>query len=82
MNRPEPEGTHDHPKSALNLRLALATFGLVICAVFAVIAFWAGIPVLGAVLAVLAVVAVVDLAVVGRRVARRRRRGEHHTLFE
>jgi Flp pilus assembly protein TadB len=82
MNRPEQRGTHDHPKSALNLRLALATFGLVVCTVFAVIAFWAGIAVLGAILIVLAVVAAVDLAVVGRRVARRRRRGERHTLFE
>lgn len=82
MNHPERQGTHDHPRSALNLRLALATFGLVICTVFAVLAFWAGIPVLGVMLAVLAVVAAVDLVVVGRRVAGRRRRGEHHTLFE
>jgi Flp pilus assembly protein TadB len=82
MDRPEREGTHEHPRSALNLRLALATFGLVVCTAFAVAAFWVGIPVLGAVLVLLAVVAVVDLVVVGRRVARRRRRGEHHTLFE
>ncbi|MCW2883732.1 MAG: hypothetical protein QOE54_306 [Streptosporangiaceae bacterium] len=82
MNRPEREGTHEHPRSALNLRLVLATFGLVSCAAFAVAAFWAGIPVIGVVLVVLAGVAAVDLVVVGRRVARRRRRGEHHTLFE
>jgi Flp pilus assembly protein TadB len=82
MKRPEREGTHEHPRSALNLRLALAAFGLVSCTGLAVGAFLAGILVLGVILALLAVIAVVDLVVVGRRVVRRRRRGEHHSLFE
>lgn len=76
------EGSHEHPRSALNLRLVLATFGLVSCSALAVLTVRAGYPVLAVALIVLAAVAAVDLTVVGRRVARRRRRGEHHTLFE
>jgi Flp pilus assembly protein TadB len=83
MNRDsEREGSHEEPRSALNLRVVLATFGLVSCTAFAVAAFWVGIPALGVVLVILAVVAAVDLIVVGRRVIRRRRRGERHSLFE
>jgi membrane protein implicated in regulation of membrane protease activity len=84
MNRHAPgrKGTHENPRSALNLRLVLATFGLVSCTALAVVTFWVGILALGVALVVLAVVAAVDLVVVGRRVIRRRRRGERHTLFE
>ncbi|MEU4406806.1 DUF6343 family protein [Streptosporangium sp. NPDC023963] len=78
----EKTGTHDHPKSALNLRLFLAGFGLVVCTALALLSAWAGITALAVALAVLAVVAVVDIVVVGIRIARRRRRGERHTLFE
>ena len=79
---PERKGTHENPRSALNLRLVLATFGLVSCTALAVVTFWVGIPALGVALVILAVVAAVDLVVVGRRVIRRRRRGERHSLFE
>jgi hypothetical protein len=60
-------------QSALTLRLVLAAFGLVVCTVFAVLAFAADVPVVfPVVLVVLAVIALVDLIVV----ARRKRRGE------
>ncbi|MFF5246944.1 DUF6343 family protein [Streptosporangium sp. NPDC000095] len=78
----EQPGTHDHPKSALNLRFVLAIFGLVVCTVLAVFAAQGGFTLLTVALAVLAAVAVVDIVVVGIRIARRRRRGERHTLFE
>ncbi|WP_436759912.1 DUF6343 family protein [Streptosporangium sp. V21-05] len=78
----EKSGTHDHPRSALNLRLFLAVFGLVVCTALAVLSAWAGITALAVSMAVLAAVAVVDIVVVGIRIARRRRRGERHTLFE
>ena len=55
-------------QSALTLRLVLAAFGLVICVVFAVLAFAADAPVVFPVLLlVLAAVALVDLVVVARR---------------
>ncbi|MGW1061653.1 DUF6343 family protein [Micromonospora rubida] len=77
-------GTVGHAYSALNLRLALAGFGLVTMAVFAVLAFWAGVVWLGVVCAVFAAVAVVDLFVIQRRRAARRREqpGARHSLFE
>ncbi|MGY1703886.1 DUF6343 family protein [Geodermatophilus sp. SYSU D00697] len=60
-------------RSALTLRLVLAAFGLVVCAVAGVLWLTADLPVWPAVvLLVLAVVALVDLVVV----ARRKRRGE------
>jgi hypothetical protein len=59
-------------RSALTLRLWLAAFGLVVCAVGAVIAARAGAGVLAVVLGVLAAVAAVDLG----WVAHRKRRGE------
>jgi uncharacterized membrane protein YfcA len=73
------------PYSALNLRLVLAAFGLVICVVLGVLAARADQRVLAAVLGVFALVAVVDLVVVQRRrVARRREEpsGTRHSLFE
>jgi fatty acid desaturase len=59
-------------RSALTLRLWLAGFGLVFCAVGAVMAAWAGLGVLAVILGVFAVVAAVDLV----WVAHRKRRGE------
>ncbi|MGK5739601.1 DUF6343 family protein [Micromonospora sp. URMC 103] len=87
MTRSQPRrarGTVGHAYSALNLRLALAGFGLVIMAIFAVLAFLAGIAWLGVVCAFFAVVAVVDLVIIQRRRAARRREepGVRHSLFE
>ncbi|MCZ2818441.1 DUF6343 family protein [Modestobacter sp. VKM Ac-2984] len=62
------EGGAGNARSALTLRLALATFGLVVCAVLAVLAFLADVPlVLPIAVTVLAVIALVDLVVVARR---------------
>ncbi|WP_433532445.1 DUF6343 family protein [Micromonospora sp. CA-263727] len=87
MTRSQPRrarGTVGHGYSALNLRLALASFGLVTMIVFAVLAFRAALVWLGVACAVFAVVAVVDLAVIQRRRAARRREepGVRHSLFE
>jgi hypothetical protein len=74
-----------HAYSALNLRLLLASFGLVVCVALGVLALRAELPVLGAVLLVFAAVAVVDLVVVQRRrIARRREEppGTRHSMFE
>ncbi|AVT40468.1 DUF6343 family protein [Plantactinospora sp. BB1] len=79
------KGTVGHPYSALNLRLALAAFGLVICVVLGVLALRADLLVLAVLLGILAVVAVVDLVVIQRRRAARRREeppGTKHSLFE
>ncbi|MFY1693599.1 DUF6343 family protein [Plantactinospora sp. WMMB782] len=79
------KGTVGHAYSALNLRLALAAFGLVICVALGVLALRADLLVLAVVLGILAVVAVVDLVVVQRRrIARRREEppGTKHSLFE
>lgn len=79
------KGTVGHPYSALNLRLVLASFGLVVCVVFGVLAARADLTVLAVILGVLALAAVVDLVVVQRRrVARRREEppGTRHSLFE
>jgi Flp pilus assembly protein TadB len=77
-------GTAGHPYSALNLRLALAIFGLVSCTALAVGLGLAGHPVLAVAAAAIAVTAVVDVVVVQRRRIQRRRRepGAHHSLFE
>jgi hypothetical protein len=62
------EGGAANSRSALTIRLVLAAFGLVICVVFAVLAFAADVPVVfPVVLLVLAAVALVDLVVVARR---------------
>ncbi|RKN16074.1 hypothetical protein D7147_23540 [Micromonospora musae] len=87
MTRSQPRrarGTVGHAYSALNLRLALAGFGLVIMAIFAVLAFLAEIVWLGVVCVLLALVAVVDLIIIQRRRAARRREepGAKHSLFE
>jgi hypothetical protein len=67
-SRTMPEGGAGAARSALTLRLVLATFGLVLCAVVGVLALGADVPVaFPIVLFVLAAVALVDLVVVARR---------------
>jgi hypothetical protein len=69
--------------SALNLRLVLASFGLVACAVLAWVAVVLKSPVLAGILAFLALVAAVDLVVIQwRRRQRRLHGGADHSLFE
>jgi Flp pilus assembly protein TadB len=76
-------GTVGHPYTALNLRLVLATFGLVICAALAAVLLWRGVVVLGVLAGVLAAIAVVDLVVIQlRRRQRRRTDPAGHSLFE
>jgi uncharacterized membrane protein len=81
---PGRRGTVGEPYSALNLRLMLAIFGLVVCTVLAVLLGRAGYPVAAWIVAAWAVVAAVDIVVVQlRRRARRRAEGDgHHSLFE
>jgi predicted metal-binding membrane protein len=80
---PNRRGTVGHPYSALNLRLALAVFGLVCCIVLAVLMLRAGATGFGWVLAALALVSVIDIVVVQlRRRARRRSGDTGHSLFE
>ncbi|MEV4414475.1 DUF6343 family protein [Catellatospora sp. NPDC049609] len=84
MTRVKPDGSHDHPYSALNLRLALAGFGLVFAAVLAVISFAFGLDWLGWASVVLIVITIIDLVVIIRR-RRQRRREDHgapHSIFE
>ena len=62
------EGGAANARSALTLRLVLAGFGLVLCAVLGVLALASDVsPVFAVVLFVLAAVALVDLVVVARR---------------
>jgi len=77
-------GTVGHPYSALNLRLALAVFGLVVCAALAVLMWRADLLVGAFILTALAVTAAVDIVVVQRRRRARRREepGRGHSLFE
>lgn len=80
---PGRRGTVGHPYSPLNLRLALAGFGFVVSAVFAVVLLVLGHAVPGWILAALAVVALVDILVIQtRRRARQRVDPEHHSMFE
>jgi hypothetical protein len=80
----EPRGTVGHPYSALNLRLALAIFGLVFFAGLAVGLFLAGFTTVAWMCAVVAVIAVINIIVVQRRRIQRERRepGRHSSLFE
>ncbi|GIM87715.1 DUF6343 family protein [Salinispora arenicola] len=87
MTRSQPRrarGTVGHAYSALNLRLVLATFGLVTMAVLGALAFRAGVVWLGVLGVLFAVVAAVDLVIIQRRrIARRREEpGTRHSLFE
>lgn len=81
---PGREGTVDEPYSPLNLRLILALFGFVVCAVLAVVLWHAGRTVPGWLLAAWAVVALIDATVVQlrRRARKRAEGGEDHSLFE
>ena len=85
--RPQPRGrrgTIGQPYSALNLRLVFAIFGLVSCAVLAYVTARVGLWALSVLLIVLAVVALVDIVVIQRRRAARKReeRGAKHSMFE
>jgi Flp pilus assembly protein TadB len=83
------EGTIKHPYSALNLRLALATFGLVTMAGLTVVSVLYDMRGLAIAAGVIAVIAAVNVAVVQRRRRQRRRREREqgqsnvkHSLFE
>lgn len=84
MTRSQPRRRVNAAYSALSLRAVLATFGLVIMTLFAVLAFRAHVVWLGVVCVILAVVAVVDLIIIQRRRAARHREepGARHSLFE
>jgi Family of unknown function (DUF6343) len=72
-------------QSALNLRLVLASFGLIFSLPLAVWAAVAGYPVPAILLGALALVAFIDLIVIQARRRRRHREeppGTHHSLFE
>ena len=72
-------------RSALNLRLVLASFGLIFCLPLAVWAAVAGYAVPAVALGVLALVAFVDLCVIQYRRRRRHKEeppGTRHSLFE
>jgi hypothetical protein len=81
---PGRRGTLDQPYSPLNLRLVLAAFGFVVCAVLSVLSFRAGWTVAGWLLAAWALVAVIDMIVVQlrRRARKRAEGGRDHSLFE
>jgi hypothetical protein len=83
-DRPRRRGTVGHPYSALNLRLLLASFGLVVSGVLAVLAWRAELPALTVIMVVLAGVALVDIGVIQYRRARRRREhpGRRYSAFE
>jgi hypothetical protein len=74
---PQPRGargTPGHPYSALRLRLVLALFGLISCAVLAWLSLLAGRRALAVLLIILGAVALVDIVVIEmRRYAGRRR---------
>jgi hypothetical protein len=76
-------GTVGRPFSALNLRLALASFGLVGWAILAAVLFGFDLIVAAFISAGIALAAAVDLVVIQlRRRQRRREDDEHHSLFE
>lgn len=84
---PQPRGrrgTVEEPYSPLNLRLALALFGLVVCTVLAVLLFRADQPVPGWLLTAWAVAAAVDAVVIQlrRRARASAEGGRKHSLFE
>ncbi|BCB83632.1 DUF6343 family protein [Phytohabitans suffuscus] len=77
-------GTVGHAYSPLNLRLLLASFGLVIMIGLTVALAVAGKPALAIITGVLAAVALVDIGVVLRRIRIRRRADpeRHYSIFE
>jgi Flp pilus assembly protein TadB len=74
----------DRPQSALNLRLALALFGLAFTVVLVILAVYFRNFALGVFAVVLGAVTVVDLVVImiRRRIRRRREPEVRHSLFE
>jgi hypothetical protein len=74
----------ERPQSALNLRLALAVFGLLCTITLVVLAFVYGNLALAVVGCVLLAITVTDLVAIQIRRRRRRRRepGVSHSLFE
>jgi len=85
--RPQPRGargTVGHPYSALNLRLLLALFGLVVFGVLTWLAARADLTVLAVICGIVALTALVDVVVVQlrRRARQRAEPGVHHSLFE
>ncbi|MEV6349174.1 hypothetical protein [Actinoplanes sp. NPDC051851] len=84
---PQPRGrrgTVEEPYSPLNLRLALAAFGMLVCAVLSVLLLRAGWTLPGWLLAGWAAVALIDMAVIQlrRRARDRSEPGRKHSLFE
>ena len=81
---PGRRGTVGEPYSALNLRLVLAVFGLLICTGLALLLWRWGRTVPAWIVAAWAVVASVDIVVVQlrRRARRRAEGGRRHSLFE
>jgi hypothetical protein len=80
---PGARGTAGHEYSALNLRLGLATFGLVCLLVLAGVLFGVRRPVLAIPALVLAAVTVADIVVIQLRRRRRRQTDpQRHSLFE
>lgn len=84
VRRAQARGTVGHPYSALNLRLALAIFGLVSFTALAVVLFVWDLPAWGIACAVVAAIAAVNIAVVQRRRMQRKQEqpGVKHSLFE
>ncbi len=80
----KPRGTVERPYSALNLRLALALFGLVALVAATAVFAAAGRGGWAVACGVLALVALVNAVVVQRRRIQRHRSSprEHHSLFE
>jgi uncharacterized membrane protein YqjE len=83
---PQPRGargTVEQPYSALNLRLALASFGLICCAALTGVLIWLdnGLAAVGT--GILAALAIADIIVIQiRRRQRRRTDPDRHSLFE
>jgi hypothetical protein len=77
-------GTVDRPYTALNLRMVLASVGLIGWAGLAVLAFLAGYSLVGWLLIAAAAFAVIDLVVIQlrRRARHRSEGGGGHSLFE
>jgi Kef-type K+ transport system membrane component KefB len=76
--------SEQRPQSALNLRLALALFGLVCTGVLTFLAIWHRNLALAVFCCVLLSITITDLVViiVRRRRRSRREHGEHHSMFE
>lgn len=84
--QPQPrgaKGTVGHPYSALNLRLVLAAFGLLVSVAAAVGFLASGVWVAGWIFVAVAALALANVVVVQLRRRARRRAGEvHRSLFE